>query len=544
MSHRVSTLGVFALVLALLLVPALACDPFTDLEPAPAATPTSPSAAPSLTAVPSATPTNTPSSGALLRAALLSSVYVLTPDDYGKPYSSGSGTILTPQGHILTNFHVVGDSSSGKFYNKQSLAYIGISPSELNAKPNLLYLAQVIKSDRSLDLALLRIVATKDGGALPSDLNLPTLSIGDSDKVQIGDEVSVIGFPTLGEGTVTFTKGIVSGFLDDPASAGSWIKTDTEINPGNSGGAAINQAGEFIGIPTRVQVDMRLAGKLGKIRPVNLAKPLIQQAQRDAQSPVAFTFKPWSVAPTPTVRVVTTASFSAIIFCDEVKDGKPVNPRTTFPAGTKKVTAYWTFKGMVKGQEWGRVWVENGKTIVDKRAQAWEGLESGWISYSLSDNDGMAGTYELQLYIGKTLVVKGGFTVVSSGTLVPTRAPAPTGPKASGLITSLTMAEGSKADTKEPVNPTTVFTPTSVFHAIIRTNNAPPNTRFKAMWYIVDSGGAVPSNTLLYTKEIATDGTRYVDFTLSTTTRWYVGTYRVEIYVNDALDEMQGFSVK
>ena len=208
-----------------------------------------------------------------LHTALLGSVFLLTPDDSGKPIKSGSGTIITSQGHILTNFHVIGDKDTGKYTNRQGLVYIGINPPGLNAKPNILYLAQAIKGDNMLDLALLRIVATRDGGRLPADLKLTPVPVGDSDKVQIGDETTVIGFPDLGDGTVTLTRGSVSGFLDDTEGAGTWIKTDAGINPGNSGGMAINHAGEVVGVPSQVRFDTKVAGKIGRIRPINFAKP-------------------------------------------------------------------------------------------------------------------------------------------------------------------------------------------------------------------------------------------------------------------------------
>ena len=375
---------------------------------------------------PTSASVSVPSLSTPLRTALLGSAFILTPDDSGKPQSSGSGTILTPQGHILTNFHVIGDPDTGKFDNKQGLAYIGLNPPELNAKPNVLYLAQVIKSDKALDLALLRIVATNDGGKLPADLKLTTVPVGDSDKIQIGDEVTIIGFPGLGEGTVTLTKGSVGGFVDDSTSVGTWIKTDAEINPGNSGGMAINKDGQVIGIPTQVRYDTKVTGKIGKVRPINFAKPLTQFAQRDAQSPVAFVFAGWSGSATrvPTTVASTGASFTQFIFCDEVKDGKPVNLRTSFPAGTKKVTAYWTFKGMSNGQEWGRRWIQDGQTIIDKPGQVWDIDESGWNSVSLTDDQGLdAGTYEVQLFIGKNVAQKGTFTVTKAGATAPTVAP-------------------------------------------------------------------------------------------------------------------------
>ena len=390
-----------------------------------------------------------------LRVALASSILILTPDDSGKAISSGSGTILTPQGHILTNFHVIGDPTTGKLENKQWLAYVVINPPEMNAKPNILYLAKVLKSDKGLDLALLRIVAAQNGGPLPTNFKLTPVPIGDSDKVQIGDEITVIGFPGLGEGTVTLTKGSISGFLDDAGGFGTWIKTDAEINRGNSGGTAISKAGELVGIPTAVRYDTQVSGKIGKIRPVNFAKPFVQYAQQDARSPVTFTFTPWSPSPTraPTAQAGAT-SFSPIIVCEDVKDGKPVNPRTTFPAGTKKVTVYWTFKGMTRGQEWGRLWLRDGVIDVDKRGQQWADEESGYASYFFQNEDPgeslAPGNYEFRLLIGKTEVQKATFTVQAGGA-APTVAP-----QTGGSFNKIIVAE-NVTDAGETINPTNSF---------------------------------------------------------------------------------------
>jgi S1-C subfamily serine protease len=104
--------------------------------------------------------------------------------------------------------------------------------------------------------------------------------IGDSDTIQIGDTLSVLGFPGLGGETVTLTRGTVSGFHGEAGLTRAWVKTDTEINRGNSGGMALNDAGELIGIPTFVGTDVYVTGKLGYIRPVNLARSLIELARQ------------------------------------------------------------------------------------------------------------------------------------------------------------------------------------------------------------------------------------------------------------------------
>ena len=203
------------------------------------------------------TPTTPPLSEALDRA-LLATVQISVPMDGGRRTSSGSGSVLTEEGHILTNFHVVGDPGTGQLYNRRGLIYVAVSPPDLRDPPQVEYVAELMQGDQVMDLALIKITAREDGRDLPTDLNLTTMPVGDSATVDIGDELSIIGFPDLGGATVTFTKGSVSGFLTDEG----WIKTDAEVNPGNSGGAAINREGQLVGIPSAAAAEtVRLPGQ-------------------------------------------------------------------------------------------------------------------------------------------------------------------------------------------------------------------------------------------------------------------------------------------
>jgi S1-C subfamily serine protease len=236
-----------------------------------------PPTTPSPTGAPDVSP-GTPSTA--LDRALLATVQIITPIDGERRSSSGSGSVLTARGHILTNLHVVGDPRTGRLYNAGGTIYVAVSPADLKGLPQVQYIAEVVKSDQGHDLALLKIRAMREGKSLPADLGLTILPVGDSDTVNIGDELSIIGFPGLGGDTVTYTKGSVSGFL----SAEGWIKTDAEINSGNSGGAAINRAGQLVGIPSAAVTETtRVPGKIGMVRPVNLAKPLIEWAMADAK---------------------------------------------------------------------------------------------------------------------------------------------------------------------------------------------------------------------------------------------------------------------
>jgi hypothetical protein len=126
--------------------------------------------------------------------------------------------------------------------------------------------------------------------------------------------------------------------------------------------------------------------------------------------------------------------------------------------------------------------------------------------------------------------------------LVPT---ATTGESAAaGVIDSVTLARDTQGDQKQPANPTTTFTSSSVIHAVVHVKNAPANTKISATWSVVDAGSAAAPNTEIDTTEITTDGTRYVDFTLSPKDKWPVGKYKVAISLNGQPYNTYDFSVQ
>jgi pSer/pThr/pTyr-binding forkhead associated (FHA) protein len=252
-----------------------------ESTPTPSITATLLSMAATSTPSPTLTPIPSPSAAELRQRALRAVVIVFTPlEGTSDQFSSGSGSLLTPAGHILTNFHVIGDVESGQYYNQHGLTFVGLNWEDPEGVPDTFYAAKIIQANRDLDLVILHVAATEEGDDLPPDLEFPTLPMGDSDTVSIGDELVVIGFPGLGGATVTLTRGTVSGFLEDEAGRPrGWIKTDAEINPGNSGGMAINERGELIGVPTIVVSGREVTGKIGVIRPINLARPLIDRVR-------------------------------------------------------------------------------------------------------------------------------------------------------------------------------------------------------------------------------------------------------------------------
>ena len=139
-----------------------------------------------------------------------------------KRYASGSGVIISADGYIVTNNHVVD----------------GADELTVTLNDNREFSARIIGTDKTTDLALIKI----DGK------NLPTLPIGDSDKLKVGEWVLAVGNPFTLNSTVT--AGIVSAKARSLGANGveSFIQTDAAINSGNSGGALVNTQGELIGI--------------------------------------------------------------------------------------------------------------------------------------------------------------------------------------------------------------------------------------------------------------------------------------------------------
>ncbi len=216
---------------------------------------------------------------------------------------SGSGTILTPDGLILTNAHV---ALSDKYYRVEALK-IALTTSQ-DKPPEPRYYAEVLQADEDLDIAVLRITSDLDGNPVDrAALNLPYAPLGDSDALNLGDPITILGYPGIGGETITLTRGEVSGFTAESGRGNrAFIKTSATIAGGNSGGLAANGRGQLVGVPTQLgyggddqYVDCRIladtnrdgridenddcvptGGFINALRPVNLAKPLIEAALR------------------------------------------------------------------------------------------------------------------------------------------------------------------------------------------------------------------------------------------------------------------------
>jgi S1-C subfamily serine protease len=149
--------------------------------------------------------------------------------------------------------------------------------------PDRIFRARIVASDSDLDFAVLQLVATETGGALPGNLGLVAIPVGDSDTVKQRDTIEVIGFPGIVAGRVigvVVTKGIISAIVaESPYGDKAWFLIDAQVNPGNSGGMAVKE-GKLIGVPTgRTKEELRKYGDFGLVRSINLSKQLIAKAR-------------------------------------------------------------------------------------------------------------------------------------------------------------------------------------------------------------------------------------------------------------------------
>jgi hypothetical protein len=214
-----------------------------------------------------------------VRERILESVVEIVPFDptTGRlaPFS-GSGTIISRDGFVLTNFHVIGDDSDGSYYTWHAIFVT--DPRNPDFATELAYWARFIAGDARHDLAIVKIELLADESPLPPGTTFSAIPVGDSNTLIPGDPITVVGYPGIGGLTVTVTAGIVSGWLGEDLESGGkqWIKTDARIAGGNSGGGAFDENGLLVAVPTaRLQTNDRGFEEQNLLRPVALALPLI-----------------------------------------------------------------------------------------------------------------------------------------------------------------------------------------------------------------------------------------------------------------------------
>jgi S1-C subfamily serine protease len=180
------------------------------------------------------------------------------PDSGG---AAGTGFVIDPSGIIVTNNHVVEGAKK-----IQAVFSDGTTRD-----------AKVLGANPPSDLAVVKVDAT----------GLPTIALGDSDAVQVGDDVVAIGNALALQGGLTVTRGIVSGLhrevgTNTGSALEDVIQTDAAINPGNSGGPLVDSAGRVIGINTAI-ADPGSAQNVGFAIPISNARVIIERLSKGLQ---------------------------------------------------------------------------------------------------------------------------------------------------------------------------------------------------------------------------------------------------------------------
>lgn len=169
------------------------------------------------------------------------------------PSSEGSGIIISPDGYVLTNAHVVDDATAQKIILSDGTEYE----------------ARIIGMDKKTDLAVIKADGVND---------LVPAVLGNSDELELGEEVMAIGNSNGFSGSVT--GGFVSGInreihTDFTANSMECIQTDAAINPGNSGGPLVNMYGQVVGVVSAKYMDVDIEG-IGFAIPINTAIPIAE----------------------------------------------------------------------------------------------------------------------------------------------------------------------------------------------------------------------------------------------------------------------------
>jgi len=359
-----------------------------------------------------------PTTGELAQAAVQVSAMRMRAEDWVIEWS-GSGVIISPDGLILTNAHVVEDS-------ERSFESLGVSlMSRSDQAPELLYLADIVAIDYELDLAIVRIISDLDGDDVATEF--PHVTLGDSDLVELGDDLRILGYPSIGGDTISYTEGVVSGFsLERGIEGRAWIKTDATIADGSSGGMGVNSDGELIGIATIVtsgsmegsNVDCRqladtnqdgridhrdtcipVGGFINALRPVNLALPLIESVE--AGHPYVGGGPP---PMSPSGRYDTEqVGIGDFVFSTSVTAAdQPDVVVDMVTEAVKDLYVFWDYEGMTDGMTWGLYWYRDHRYIEEASLvnRVWSGGGSGnWWAVIQSDEGLLPGLYEVVLEI-------------------------------------------------------------------------------------------------------------------------------------------------
>jgi len=337
--------------------------------------------------------------------------------------------------------------------------------------------------------------------------------------------------------------------VGDPAQNGNTIDTteittdgsrnvDFTLSPDNPLPAGSYQVVIYQDGKKDRTLDFTVEGQVQAAKPTT---PPTVEATAVPPTPVPPTPVPPTVAP-----VGNTGFITSVVTAQDVSGNNfdPVGVTSSFPANQAVYHAVVTIANAPDGTVYKANW-----KVVDIGSAGTPGQSMGDFTITAGGSRNLdftfkpktqlpPGHYQVEIYVNGALNRAVDFEVLS-------QAAQPTSPPhLSGYILDVTLATGVQGVAKDPVGATTVFGPTDVIHAVVSIANAPKGTEFMANWYVVDIGDASQANKLITSSQISADGTRNVDFNLTPTSQWPVGSYRVEILVNGQVEATATYSVQ
>lgn len=276
-----------------------------------------------------------------------------------------SGTLVSPDGLILTNAH--GTVRNANCPGDSLIISLSVREGE---PPVPSFRAAIAQTDAGLDIALLRINAEVNGQPVaPNALSLPFVELADSDSVRLDDTIYVTGYPGIGDDTVTTLQATIQGFNAEPRGGErAWFKFRGTSDSGDttgtmSGGGAYNRDGYLIGIPTTaplartidtancIQIQdtngdglinstdscVPLGGSINALRPSNFAEPLLLSAQLSL-----------TVSRPDASQVLTglPPTITNLFFAPAVNNGMPTTVLNSLPAGTSSLYLFFDYDNM------------------------------------------------------------------------------------------------------------------------------------------------------------------------------------------------------
>jgi S1-C subfamily serine protease len=457
----------------------------------------------------------------------------------------GSGTIVSRDGLILTNAHVVtqGTTCSGD----RVVVALGIRADE---PPVPTYQADIIQADQGLDIALLRITRQIDGRLVdPASLALPFVELGDSSEVDLDDTIAVFGYGGVGEDPIQIERGTVTGFAAEPSGGDkSWIRTGAAIRGTMTGGGAYNQQGQLIGIPTTAPISLEtpsttcivlqdtnndgllnrtdscvaIGGFINSLRPSNFASPLLRAARLGLEVTQV-------TAPMTQAGVSGAPALNYLGFASSVNDaGMPTSIIRSLPSGSDSLYLFFDYANMTP------------ETVYELRVNAngvpsptfslspvrWSGGDNGLWYVGSTGQPFPNGVYDFTLFVNG--IAEGNARLVVGGEAA-----------AQGEFSDVVFG---LLDERGSVLGNGFVLPTgSIASARFLYRNMTPGTPWAAIWYY---NGQEIQRTPEETIWLEADGASGVKtISIQDPNGLLPGTYRLQLYIENRLAAVSDFTM-